>query len=104
MINEQVEYMVLSGSTAKAIMTKTGAKLADVKYVALQLKREGVINEEEAQKYFDAQSIASTTKAPKTDTPAKRRGRPAAKKESEEKEETPEGKKPGRRRRPKNAN
>lgn len=90
MINDlsNVEYLMLSGSTAKAIMTKTGAKLADVKYTALQLKREGVLSEEDAQKYFDAQEAATAParKAPKPEkaekAPAnKKRGRPPVKKE-----------------------
>lgn len=75
-----IEYAMLSGATAKSIMNKTGAKLADVKCTALQLKREGVISEEEAQKYFDAQETTTAPRAKKKeDTPAAahaKRGRP----------------------------
>lgn len=117
-MNEQIEYMILSDLASSAIMNKTGAKLADVKFAALRLKREGVISEEHAQKYFDAQkpitrkakenTVVARVRKAKADTaaqveapekkPVKRRGRPSAKKEGEEKADTP-AKATGRRRR-----
>lgn len=97
MSNEQIEYLILSDYTAKVIMNKTGAKFADIKYAALQLKREGAIDEEQAKKYFHAQP---SNPAPDKDgaKPAKRRGRPTKKEPAEEKA-TAAPKKSGRRRR-----
>lgn len=57
MNNDKIEYLILSNATPKSIVTKTNAKLADIKYAALLLKREGAISEDDAKRYFDAQPV-----------------------------------------------
>jgi hypothetical protein len=78
MTDQPIEYYFFNGSSAKVIMNKCGVNLAAVKTKALEMHREGLISEEDAQKYYQAKEPA--TRAAKTES---RRGRPA-KAEAEE--------------------